>query len=123
MYSKVKLSRTVITKATLYALILTQLLQVGVSYAAKPNNGKSLYENFGKGGCIQCHGKTGNEPVMPFYPRIAGQTELYLYNQMLDYKYGRRTNGLYIPMEVAMQAYSDADIKAIASYLAANTPF
>jgi len=109
--------------------VLTLSLLVGVSYAEElgtdtgTGKGKSLYENFGKGGCIQCHGQTGNEPVMPFYPRIAGQTELYLYSQMLDYKYGRRTNGLYIPMEVAMQAYSDAEIKAIANYLAANRPF
>ena len=123
MFTKVNLPHLI--KATLgRSLIMSTLfVMAGLLQAAEPPNGKALYENFGKGGCIQCHGQIGNEPIMPFYPRIAGQTELYLYNQMLDYKYGRRTNGLYVPMEVAMQPYSDIEIKAIAHYLATNEPF
>ncbi|MCW8328384.1 c-type cytochrome [Photobacterium sp. SDRW27] len=81
-------------------------------------NGKVLYDNPGRGGCIQCHGEGGNAPVMPMYPKLGGQNEIYLYNQMLDYKNGRRKNGLYIPMEVAMQPFTDPEIKSMASYLA-----
>ena len=81
--------------------------------------GKALYINPGKGGCATCHGLDGNQPAMPFYPKIGGQTELYLVNQMKDYKNKQRKNGLYIPMEVAMQPYTNEEISLIAKYLAA----
>ncbi|WP_064607377.1 c-type cytochrome [Photobacterium sp. J15] len=86
--------------------------------ADKGLDGKALYDNPGKGGCIQCHGEDGNGPVMPIYPKLGGQSELYLFNQMIDYKNGKRKNGLYIPMEVAMQPFTYEEIQAIASYLA-----
>ena len=85
--------------------------------------GKALYENHGRGGCVQCHGFAGNAPVIPLYPKIGGQSELYLYNQMTDYREKRRKNGLYVPMEVAMQPFTDVEIKAIAVYLAAQKTF
>lgn len=79
--------------------------------------GKQLYIAPGKGGCATCHGATGNEPAMPMYPKIGGQTELYLLNQMLDYKNKKRKNGLFMPMEVAMAHYSQQDMALIAKYL------
>lgn len=79
--------------------------------------GESLYINPGRGGCTQCHGKEGNLPVMALYPKIGGQSETYLYNQMMDYRENRRKNGLYIPMEVAMKSFRDEEIKAMAVYL------
>ncbi len=83
--------------------------------------GKALYIAPGKGGCATCHGETGNEPVMPMYPNIGGQNELYLFNQMRDYKNKKRKNGLFMTMEVAMTHYSDDEIKLIAKYLASNS--
>lgn len=85
--------------------------------------GKALYENPGRGGCMQCHGATGNEPVIPLYPKIGGQSEMYLYNQLMDYKNKKRQNGLYVPMEVAMQPFSAEEIKAMAYFLARQTSF
>ncbi len=79
--------------------------------------GKALYLSPGKGGCGTCHGETGNEPVMPMYPKIGCQNKLYLYNQLIDYKKKQRRNGLFIPMEVAMENYSDEEIRLIATYL------
>ncbi|UPR53520.1 cytochrome c [Vibrio cyclitrophicus] len=79
--------------------------------------GKELYIAPGKGGCATCHGETGNEPVMPMYPKIGGQTEMYLFNQMRDYKHKKRKNGLFVPMEVAMEHYSDQDMRLISKYL------
>lgn len=81
--------------------------------------GKMLYLSPGKGGCASCHGETGLEAVMPMYPNIGGQNELYLYNQMNDYKQKRRKNGLFVPMEIAMQAYTEQEMKLVAKYLAA----
>ncbi|MBV7300200.1 c-type cytochrome [Enterovibrio paralichthyis] len=85
--------------------------------------GKALYENPGRGGCMQCHGATGNEPVIPLYPKIGGQSEMYLNNQLMDYKNKKRQNGLYVPMEVAMQPFSAEEIKAMALYLARQDSF
>ncbi|UJF17277.1 cytochrome c [Vibrio sp. SS-MA-C1-2] len=79
--------------------------------------GKQLYLSPGKGGCINCHGENGNKPVMPMYPKIGGQSEMYLANQMRDYKLKKRKNGLFMTMEVAMAHYSDDDINQIAAYL------
>ncbi|WP_440887094.1 c-type cytochrome [Vibrio sp. WZ-1] len=83
------------------------------------DKGKALYIAPGKGGCATCHGETGNEPVMPMYPKIGGQNELYLFNQMKDYKMKKRKNGLFMTMEVAMEHYSDEEIRLMAKYLSA----
>ncbi len=42
----------------------------------------------------------------------------YLFNQMNDYKQKKRKNGLFVPMEVAMEHYSAEEIRPIAKYLA-----
>ena len=85
--------------------------------------GKELYIAPGKGGCAACHGETGNEPVLPLYPKIGGQTEIYLVNQMKDYKKKARKNGLFVPMEVAMEPYTDEDIELLAKYLTSVNGF
>lgn len=79
--------------------------------------GKELYLSPGKGGCANCHGETGNEPALPFYPKVGGQTEMYLISQMKDYKNKVRKNGLFVPMEIAMEPHSDEEIKLLAKYL------
>ncbi|MDD1781073.1 c-type cytochrome [Enterovibrio sp. ZSDZ35] len=81
--------------------------------------GEQLYKNPGRGGCINCHGEGGNVPVIPLYPKIGGQTEMYLFNQMMDYKKGKRKNGLYMTMETAMKPFSEDEVRVLAAYLAA----
>ena len=110
-------------------MVMTTLLSGSAVFATTDQavnvleQGKALYENHGRGGCVQCHGLAGNAPVIPLYPKIGGQSELYLYNQMIDYREKRRQNGLYVPMEVAMQPFTDAEIKAIAVYLSEQKMF
>lgn len=82
--------------------------------------GKILYLSPGKGGCASCHGPTGNEPVMPMYPKLGGQMERYTLNQLNDYKNKKRKNGLFVPMEVAMKSYSEEEMQLIAKFLAAQ---
>ncbi|MFN1580827.1 c-type cytochrome [Vibrio rotiferianus] len=100
------------------------LLIVSISFSAfastESDKGKALYIAPGKGGCATCHGETGNEPVMPMYPKIGGQSELYLFNQMKDYKMKKRKNGLFMTMEVAMEHYTDEEIRLMAKYLSAE---
>ncbi len=85
--------------------------------------GEQLYITPGRGGCATCHGKNGNQPAIPLYPKIGGQSEIYLYNQMVDYRDKRRVNGLYAPMKIAMKYYTDKEIKAMAAWLSQQTSF
>src|SRR3954468_11514118 len=44
--------------------------------------------------CIACHGKEGRAAPDAYYPRIAGKPAGYLYNQLLNFRDGRRHYGL-----------------------------
>jgi len=69
-------------------------------------------------GCIACHGADANTPIMPTYPKVAGLTEEYAINQMSDIKSGARHNGQSAVMKGIMLNVSDAEIEAIAQWLA-----
>ncbi|MCP4285665.1 MAG: cytochrome c [Gammaproteobacteria bacterium] len=68
--------------------------------------------------CWSCHGKDAKSPIMPMYPKLAGQTADYAYNQMKDIKSGARNNGQAAAMKGVMGLVSDAEMKAIAEWLA-----
>jgi len=68
--------------------------------------------------CWSCHGKDANTPIMPMYPRLAGQSAEYAYNQMKDIKSGARNNGQAAAMKGVMGLVSDEEMKAIAEWLA-----
>ncbi len=91
---------------------LTAILLLAVSAAAA--DGKKLYA---ENACAACHGPTGNEPIMPTYPKIAGQNREYLIRQMNDIKSGARDNGASVSMRGLLTNLSDDDIVAIAEYL------
>jgi cytochrome c553 len=44
--------------------------------------------------CTNCHGKEGRAGPDGYYPRIAGKPAGYLYNQLLNFREGRRHYGL-----------------------------
>lgn len=44
--------------------------------------------------CTSCHGAEGRAAPDGYYPRIAGKPEGYLYNQLLNFREGRRHYGL-----------------------------
>ncbi|MFI3246609.1 MAG: c-type cytochrome [Ferrimonas sp.] len=85
--------------------------------------GEQLYHDYGRGGCVNCHGTNGNQPKMALVPKIGGQTALYLITQMKDYREGKRVNGLYIPMQNVMETYTEDEIERIGHYLAAQDGF
>ncbi len=85
--------------------------------------GEQLYNDYGRGGCVTCHGKDGNQPKMALIPKIGGQLAPYLASQMRDYHNKLRVNGLYIPMENVMATYSDDEIQLIADFLASKNAF
>lgn len=68
--------------------------------------------------CIACHGAKGDKPLMPDYPKIAGQNAKYAERQMLDIKSGARANGNSAAMKGVMEIVSEAEIKQLAEYIA-----
>ena len=68
--------------------------------------------------CFSCHGKDANTPIMPMYPKIAGQNAAYAAQQMKDIKSGARANGMSAAMKGVMHLVNDEEIDAIAEWLA-----
>ncbi|OHU89083.1 MULTISPECIES: c-type cytochrome [Pseudoalteromonas] len=93
---------------------------VGLSVAALGANvvlaedGKALYT---AKMCQTCHGAEGKAPIMPMYPKVAGQSKEYLLAQMKDIKSGARSNGMSAAMKAMVANVSDAELEAIAEYL------
>lgn len=56
-------------------------------------------------------------PIMPTYPKLAGQNAQYALNQMLDIKSGARANGQAAAMKGIVAGVSDDELKAIAEWL------
>jgi cytochrome c len=67
--------------------------------------------------CWACHGKDANTPIMPTYPKLAGQNADYAYNQMVDIKSGARSNGQSAAMKGVMHLVSDEEMRTIADWL------
>ncbi|HLT27883.1 MAG TPA: cytochrome c [Zeimonas sp.] len=65
--------------------------------------------------CAACHGKDGNTPIDPSYPKIAGQYQDYLEHSLLDYKNDRRKNPI---MGAQAKALTRDDIRNLAAYYA-----
>jgi len=93
-------------------LSVTGLLAAGPAAAL---DGAELYKTKT---CVACHGKDANTPLMPEYPKLAGQNAEYAFNQMKDIKTGARTNGQTAAMKGVMHLVSDEELKAIADWLA-----
>lgn len=67
--------------------------------------------------CVACHGKDAKTPLLPDYPRLAGQSAGYAEQQLRDIKSGARANGNAAAMKGVMHLVSDAEIKVLADYL------
>jgi len=67
--------------------------------------------------CWSCHGKDGRKPILPDYPKIAGQNVKYVERQMLDIKSGARANGNAAAMKGIMELVTEAEIKELADYV------
>jgi cytochrome c len=95
------------------------LLLAALATPALAADGAKLYT---EKTCNACHGPAGNKPLLPDYPKIAGQNARYAERQMLDIKSGARANGNSAAMKGVMHLVSDQEIKALADYLAKLKP-
>ena len=68
-------------------------------------------------GCSACHGADGKTPILPAYPKIAGQAKEYTSQQMKDIKSGARNNGQSVAMKGIMASVSEDEIKILSEYL------
>jgi len=67
--------------------------------------------------CIACHGPDAKTPILPNYPRLAGQNYEYMIQQIMDIKSGARSNGQTAAMKAVLPIASDAELEAIARYI------
>ena len=71
--------------------------------------------------CVQCHGATG-AGVGNVFPALAGQSALYIENQLRGWQQGARPPGPLRLMKAIASKLSAADIRAVAAYFAALQP-
>jgi len=93
------------------SLIFTAGIVLSVASFA---DSKSLYTSKT---CAACHGIDGKTPIMPLYPKIAGQSKEYSIAQMKDIKSGARSNGMSAAMKGIMAMVSDDEMAEIADWL------
>jgi len=67
--------------------------------------------------CAACHGLDGN-PTDPQYPRIAGQPERYVAQQLALFKNGERNTGMAAVMQPFAAALSAQDMRDLGAYFA-----
>jgi cytochrome c553 len=68
--------------------------------------------------CSSCHGPNGNS-TNPEWPRLAGQSAVYIAEQLHLFKAGVRNNPVMMPMAATL---SDQDINDVSIYYEAQTP-
>lgn len=61
--------------------------------------------------CATCHGTDGNSPIA-MNPKLAGQSENYLFKQLQDYQSGVRQNATMTAMVASLSEQDMADIAA-----------
>lgn len=99
------------------AVISVGTLLLASSTKALAASGAILYK---AKACQTCHGADGKTPLLPTYPKIAGQNAEYLIQQIKDIRDGKRTNGLTAAMKPMTSNLRDSEIKAIAKWLASQ---
>lgn len=106
------------SKLTL-ALSAAALLLAASPLSAVATDGATLYKTKT---CSACHGKDGKTPLMPNYPKIAGQNSAYTLQQMKDIKSGARNNAQTASMKGVMHLVTDEEMQVLSDYLATLAP-
>ena len=74
------------------------------------NKGSKLVET-----CAACHGADGNS-ISTDWPKLSGQNQKYLYEQVKYFRDGNRMNALMRSVTPYLQTLSDEDLKDIAAF-------
>jgi cytochrome c len=102
-------------------LIFAALMAFAASpvFAAAAADGAALFQSKT---CWSCHGKDAKTPILPEYPKIAGQNAKYAEMQMHDIKSGARANGNTAAMKAIMTLVNEQEIKVLADYVSKMKP-
>ena len=65
--------------------------------------------------CAACHGVDGNS-ISTDWPKLSGQNQRYLYEQLKYFRDGSRMNALMMSVTPYLQTLSDNDLKHIAAF-------
>ena len=84
------------------------------AHAAQPRPTDSIAERVVP--CTSCHGKEGRATREGYFPRIAGKPAGYLYNQLVNFREGRRH---YALMTYLVDHLTDTYLQEISRYFAA----
>ena len=107
----------------LYFIFLA--LSLGVSAADDKTKKIEMPETFISGdadrgaqlvdSCAACHGADGNS-ISSDWPKLSGQNQKYLYEQLKYFRDGARMNALMMSVTPYLQTLNDEDLKHIAAY-------
>ncbi len=84
-----------------------------------PLDGATLYQ---QRTCIACHGVDAKTPILPSYPKLAGQNPEYTLQQMKDIKSGARDNANTAAMRGVMHLVDENEMVILSTYLASLAP-
>jgi len=102
-----------VTRAVLDSAVF--VVSLGLAGPAMALDGAELFQ---KKTCFSCHGKDAKTPILPIYPKLAGQSADYAFNQMKDIQSGARNNGQTAAMKGVMHLVNEQEMRAIADWLA-----
>ena len=101
---------------------LIAVLACTVAFAAQAGNPEAGKAAVNKYNCASCHGADFNSPLVPDYPKLAGQHADYLEHALLAYQRGKdgpngRGNAVMAGMAKPLTRVEIADIAAYLSGL------
>jgi len=107
--------------ADLAAFYSGQGVVAGASLPSKPGKEPSaaVAALLAKANCVSCHGENFSKPLVPTYPKIAGQHSDYLFAALKAYKTEnnpRVGRGNAVMGAIAKQ-FNNAELKALAGYV------
>lgn len=114
------LAQTTVTPAPDAAPVETAPLDAAAAAEelAKASGGDPQAGATKAGACAACHGLDGNSTDPATYPRLAGQSERYIAQQLTMFKSGQRVNPIMQPFAAALSAQ---DMRDIGAYFATKT--
>jgi cytochrome c553 len=103
--------------ARCFAVLLVVLAATGAARAQASDPARTVPDKIAQRmqACTPCHGKEGRASPVGYLPRIAGKPDGYLFNQLVNFRDGRRYNAA---MSHLVEQLSDAYLREIARYFA-----
>ena len=113
----------------LLVIITSFSMTFNISAAEKASHSEDMPNGFKQGNadkgselvatCAACHGSDGNS-INSDWPKLAGQNQRYVYEQLQYFKDGERNNALMMSVTPYLQSLKDDDLLNIAAFYSAQ---